>query len=75
VVCIHVFAFFQKTYFGFDTFHFFRQHLLHLRLNVNAMQECVLADWYHLLSPEVGESKHLPVETDDEKENQPSAGE
>ena len=38
-------------------------------------QECVLAGWYHLLSPEVGESKHLPVDTDDQKENEPSLGE
>ena len=34
-------------------------------------QETVVAGWYYLLSPDVGEAKHRPADADAEKENTP----
>ena len=34
-------------------------------------QETVLTGWFYLLSPELGEAKHLQVDADAEKENAP----
>ena len=43
------------------------------KMQCSLMQETVLSGWYYLLSPEIGDAKHLPVYADSEKENAPGA--